>query len=74
VRHVRGQTSLNSPSVLRAPVILLAKQKEHNMGNKDHHQRRRRRVNCVWLFKLIVLLAQATYFVGRFFFFFMERK
>jgi hypothetical protein len=35
---------------------------------KDHRQRRRRPFNCVWLFKAIIWLAQATYYVARFLF------
>lgn len=36
------------------------------MSKKNYHQRRRRRLNRVWLFKLIVGIGQAAFYVVRF--------
>jgi hypothetical protein len=44
------------------------------MSNKDHHQRRRRRPNRAWLWKLIVGLGQAAFCVARFWFWWSDRQ
>lgn len=44
------------------------------MSKYDHHQRRRRRLNRAWLFKLIVGIAQAAFYVVRFWLWFSDRK
>jgi len=43
------------------------------MSKKDRHQRRRRRFNRGWLFKLIVGIGQATFLVVRFWLWFSGR-
>lgn len=44
------------------------------MSNEDHHQRRRRRFSRDWLFKLIVGLGQAAFYVVRFWFWLSDRE
>lgn len=44
------------------------------MSNKDRHQRRRRRFNWGWLFKLIVEMGQAMFYVVRFWFWLSDRE
>jgi len=46
------------------------------MDTKNRHQRRRRRSgrNQGWLWRVIVLLGQATYYVVRFWFLFSDRE
>jgi hypothetical protein len=44
------------------------------MSKKDHHQRRRRQLNRVWLFKLIVGIGQAAFYVVRFWFLLSDRE
>ncbi|MGO4561982.1 hypothetical protein [Mesorhizobium sp. 2RAF21] len=44
------------------------------MSNQNHHQRRRRQPNRDWLWKLIVGLGQAAYYVARFWFWWSDRQ
>ncbi|MBE7183918.1 MAG: hypothetical protein INR68_05890 [Methylobacterium mesophilicum] len=43
-------------------------------NKKDHHQRRRRRPNRAWLFKLIVGLGQAAFYVVRVWLWWADRE
>ena len=44
------------------------------MSTKSHHQRRRRRFNWVWLFKLITLVGQVAFYVVRFWIWLVDQK
>ncbi|WP_306028444.1 hypothetical protein [Stappia sp. MMSF_3263] len=50
------------------------KQRTIPMSKEDRHQRRRRRLTRAWLFKLIVGLGQAAYYVARFWFWLSDRQ
>jgi len=73
VRHIRGQTSLNSPCFYGRPTILSAEAEENQMSEKDRHQRRRRWLSRGWQFKLIVGVGQAAYYVVRFWLWMSDR-
>lgn len=56
------------------PAIRPAEQRNTLMSYKDHHQRRRRRPNRGWLWKLIVGIGQAAFYVVRFWFCWSDRE